>query len=94
MLLLPGAGWAKDYILEKAYWTDSTASASFEQAQLASYTPYANLLSKGFSPAVQWVRLKVEAIPAAGPDSLVLRIRPHHQGQSPGHRSDRHRQGL
>jgi hypothetical protein len=42
LLLLPGASWAKDYILEKAYWTDATASASFEQAQLASYTPYAS----------------------------------------------------
>ena len=76
LLLLPGASWAKDYILEKAYWTDLTATASFEQAEQASYTPYANLLSKGFSPNVQWVRLKLAAIPAGGPDSLVLRIRP------------------
>jgi signal transduction histidine kinase len=75
-LLLPGVGWTKDYILEKATWTDPTASASFEHARTAHYTPYANLLSKGYSPATQWVRLKIAASSAADSNSLVLRIRP------------------
>jgi len=78
-LLLPVSSWAIDHILEKAYWTDSTANASFEQARAASYTPYANLLSKGYSPSAQWVRLKIQAVTPDEPDaaeSLVLRIRP------------------
>jgi hypothetical protein len=63
-LLLPVSSWAIDHILEKAYWTDSTANASFEQARVASYTPYANLLSKGYSPSAQWVWLNIQG--AAG----------------------------
>ena len=38
--LLCTAAWAQDQVLEKAYWTDTSGSASFDQAQAASYTPY------------------------------------------------------
>lgn len=70
------SGWAKDFILEKAHWTDTTGAASFEQARSASYTPYSGVLSKGFSPHVQWVRLTIDAVPPGVADTLVLRIRP------------------
>lgn len=75
-LLLPAAGWAQDHILEKSYWTDVNGTASFDQARAASYTPYTGVLSKGFNTHVQWIRLKIGGVPADGPDSLVLRIRP------------------
>lgn len=74
-LWLPTASWAHDRILEKAYWTDSSGVATFEQARSASYTPYSGVLSKGFNPHAQWVRLKVDGVPS-GSDTLVLRIRP------------------
>jgi len=74
-LWLPTASWAHDRILEKAYWTDSSGVATFEQARSASYTPYSGVLSKGFNPHAQWVRLKVDGVPS-GTDTLVLRIRP------------------
>lgn len=71
----PSVG-AKDYILEKSYWTDTTGAASFEQARQAQYTPYVGVLSKGFSQHVQWIRLKIDTVAADTTDSLVLRIRP------------------
>lgn len=75
-LLCPAAAGAQDHILEKSYWTDTTATASFDEARAANYTPYSGVLSKGFSRDVQWIRLRIGGVPADGPDSLVLRIRP------------------
>ena len=75
-LLLPTLGWTQDRILDKAYWTDATGTATFEQAREASYTPYSGLLSKGFGPQAQWVRLQIDGVPAGSTDTLVLRIRP------------------
>ena len=75
-LLLPLACWANDRILEKAYWTDAAGTATFEQARQAQYRPYSGLLSKGFGPQVQWVRLQIDAVPPGTIDTLVLRIRP------------------
>jgi hypothetical protein len=31
---------AKDHILEKAWWTDTTGTATFDQARLVSYSRY------------------------------------------------------
>ncbi|WP_416548301.1 7TM-DISM domain-containing protein [Limnohabitans sp. DCL3] len=72
----PTAAWAQDRILEKTYWTDTTGSASFEQARSAPYTPYKGVLSKGFGRDVQWVRLEMDGMPPNAADKLVLRIRP------------------
>ena len=75
-LLQPTKIWAQDHILEKAYWTDSTGTATFEQARNAHYTPYSGVLSKGFGSQAQWVRLRVKGVPIGSSDRLVLRIRP------------------
>jgi len=72
----PTAALAQDHIIERAVWTDTTGHASFEQARLASYTPYLGVLSKGFTPDAQWIRLTIDAVPPGGADKLVLRIRP------------------
>lgn len=72
----PTAAWAQDHILEKSFWTDTTGSASFEQASAAPYMPYKGVLSKGFSRDVQWVRLKIDGVEPGVTDKLVLRIRP------------------
>ena len=72
----PTVALAQDRILEQSFWTDTTGSASFEQARSASYTPYKGVLSKGFSRDVQWVRLKIDGVQPGVTDKLVLRIRP------------------
>lgn len=68
--------WAQDHVLEKSYWTDTTGTASFKQAQLANYMPYTGVLSKGYSTSVQWVRLTIKGVPASVSNTLVIRIRP------------------
>ncbi|MEI7786615.1 MAG: 7TM-DISM domain-containing protein, partial [Betaproteobacteria bacterium] len=73
---LPGVAAGQQHILEKAYWTDTSGSATFEQARAAVYTPYSDVLSKGFSRHVQWVRLRIAPLPAGDGDALVLRLRP------------------
>ncbi len=75
-LLVSGPSWARDYIIEKSYWTDPSGTAGFEQARLAQYTPYSGVLSKGFNRDAQWIRLKVAALPDREGRTLVLRIRP------------------
>ena len=67
---------AQDHILERAYWTDTTGTASFDEARSAHYTAYTGVLSKGFSPHVRWIKLRVDGVQPGSTDSLVLRIRP------------------
>ena len=76
VLLGPTSARAQDQIVDKAYWTDVSGQASFEQAREASYTPYSGVLSKGFNSHTQWIRLRIAAVPPDGQDTLVLRIRP------------------
>jgi hypothetical protein len=71
---LPGVATAQQRALEKAYWTDPSGSASFEQARASVHTPYSDLLSKGFSRHVQWVRLKIAPLPGNEGDALAQRI--------------------
>lgn len=73
---LATAAWAQDQVLEKAYWTDTSGGASFDQAQAATYTPYQGVLSKGFNSHVQWVRLKIKGVPESFSNTFILRIRP------------------
>ena len=76
LVWLPSVAAAQERVLEKAYWTDTSGVASFEQARAASYTPYRDVLSKGFSNHVQWVRLKIAPLLVEEGDALVLRLRP------------------
>ena len=75
-LCFPSHGWADDHILEKACWTDTSGSANFEEARSASYTPYDQILSKGYNSHAQWIRLKIGAAPSQSQESYVLRMRP------------------
>ncbi len=75
-LLAQPCAAAQDHILERAVWTDTSGAASFDQARSATYIPYTGVLSKGFNANVQWIRLKIAAIPSDLSSALVLRIRP------------------
>ncbi len=76
LLCAPHSVMAQDRVLEKAYWSDTTGTASFEQAREARYTPYTGVLSQGFKAYPQWVRLKIDGAQPGGPEQWVLRIRP------------------
>ena len=66
-----------DLIQERAYWEDTSAQASFEQAQQQAFTPYDGVLSRGYRQSATWVRLQIAPPEHVKPDDkLVLRIRP------------------
>ena len=60
------------YILERAFWVDASAEATFEEARIQTYSPYYGIFSRGYSDSAHWIRLTV----AASQKPLVLRITP------------------
>ena len=77
---------AADYITERSYFEDKSASMSFDEVQRQPFTPMGQVLSKGYSNSIFWLKLKIvgtESKPAlnqeVGSDlnqKLVLRIQP------------------
>lgn len=60
------------YLLSQSWWRDSGGQASFDEARTQDYRPYEGLFSKGYSPAVDWIRLRI----AASDTSLRLLLSP------------------
>ena len=76
--LFNGNAWAaQDRIVSRAYWDDPTASASVEAAREQIYTPYSQVLSRGYTDSATWVKLRIDptGIEDAN-EALVVRIRP------------------
>ena len=65
-----------DYVLERAYFEDTSSSLSLDEAENKTYTPFTGLLSKGYSKSAFWVRLKIDATTQQDVKELVLRIQP------------------
>jgi signal transduction histidine kinase len=76
--------WAGDRIVERAYFEDPGGSLTFADVQTKPLTPYAGVLSRGYTQSAIWLRLTIDpqtaAVSALGatgaPATLVLRIRP------------------
>lgn len=62
----------QDLIVQRAYWEDLSAQASFATAQQKPYTPFEGIFSRGYTEAVHWVRLTL----APSPQALALLITP------------------
>lgn len=76
----------------QAYYEDRTGDLSLAQVQQKAFTPYTGILSKGYSSAVYWIKIRVDprlagrSVRSSGsfsigqftlrPDKLVVRIRP------------------
>lgn len=74
-LMCPGRALAaENYILESAYLEDPAGTLTIERAQQAGFTPYTDILSKGYTDSVFWVRLKIAANSTGKP--RVLRMQP------------------
>lgn len=74
-----GVGWAcaalsqnNDHVLARAYWQDTSAQATFDNARMQTYLPYQGILNQGYSQSVHWVRLTL----APSHEPLGLRITP------------------
>lgn len=69
--------WADDLISNRAYWEDTSSTASFEQAKSAEFIPYQGVLSRGYTQSSTWVRLEITPPIGEGAiEKLVVRIRP------------------
>jgi signal transduction histidine kinase len=76
-LLTTGQVWA-NFIVEEAYFEDKTGELSFDQVREKPFTTYQGILSKGFTPSVFWLRLKINSSELNLNDDqpIALRIRP------------------
>jgi signal transduction histidine kinase len=54
-------GLSKEHILDRAYWQDTHAQASFETAREQHYTPYEGIFSQGYTDSAHWIRLTILA---------------------------------
>lgn len=74
---------AKDCVVERAYFKDSSALMTFDQARDENYKPAGLMLAEGFSDAAFWLRLKIDPAICGGVDrvhqrerELIIRIQP------------------
>jgi signal transduction histidine kinase len=74
---------AKDCVVERAYFKDSSARMNFDQAKDQNYKPAGLMLAEGFSDAAFWLRLKIDPAICGGVDrvhqrerELIIRIQP------------------
>ena len=77
-LLAQHAAASEDHILSRTVFTDPSGELTFEQVRTQKFSPARPVLTAGFSNAVHWLRLVVQARADGG--ELLLRIRPTHVG--------------
>jgi signal transduction histidine kinase len=84
-----------DYVLERAYFEDTSSALNFDQIQNKTFTPYDGLFSKGYSKSAFWVRLKIAANTQPDLKEFVLRMQPTYLDEiqlfDPAHPSDKPR---
>ncbi len=77
VLLAACNAYAGDLIADRAFFVDDTASKTLAEVRQAPLTPYAGVLSRGYTKAAIWVRLGITPPGNSRPDDeVVLRIRP------------------
>ena len=74
MWLCAGNALAKQLVVDRAIFEDSTGAMSLAQVKGAAFEPAPEVVFKRFSRSSFWLRLSVDAPAAAGP--LAVRIRP------------------
>ena len=74
---------AKDCVVERSYFKDSSARMNFDQARDQDFKPAGVMLAEGFSDAAFWLRLKIDPAICGGVDrihqrerELIIRIQP------------------
>ncbi len=78
----PACAESPGLILERGFVDDPTGSLTLAQVQALPALPYEGVLARGFTRSVTWLRLRIAAVPQAGPgELLVVRIRPSYLDQ-------------
>ena len=77
LLCVSAPAWALDHIAQRSYWQDASGQMAWPEVQGQHFTPFAGVLSLGYTPAAVWVKLRITP-PQTRPanDKLILRIRP------------------
>lgn len=69
-----------DLILERSVFIEpAPGTLSIEEAVNQEYKPFGNVLNRGFTPTIRWLRLLVQA-PEQGSEQIILRVGPHYIG--------------
>lgn len=77
LLCVSAPAWALDHITERSYWEDASGQMAWADVQQQSFTPFSGVLSRGYTPAAVWVKLRITPTePRQANDKLILRIRP------------------
>lgn len=69
---------AQDLVVEKAWFAEGAEPLSFEQVQQESFTPYSELLTRGYQQTATWVRLTIDPARAVEQGPHILRIQPQY----------------
>jgi len=76
-LCLSAPAWAIDHIAQRAYWQDASGQMAWPEVQGQNFTPFEGVLSRGYTAAPVWVKLRITPPPPRpATDKLILRIRP------------------
>jgi signal transduction histidine kinase len=77
LLCVSAPAWSLDHIAQRGYWQDASGQMAWPEVQGQSFTPFTGVLSRGFTPAAVWVKLRITPPkPSPANDKLILRIRP------------------
>lgn len=77
LLCMALPSWAMDHITARSYWEDASGQMAWAEVQQQSFTPFEGVLSRGYTPAAVWVKLRITPMgPRQASDPLILRIRP------------------
>jgi len=76
-LLLSKPAWAVDHISSRSFWEDTSNLVPFEEAKKQNFKPFDGVLSRGYTSAAVWVKLRITPDKnLKADDNLILRIRP------------------
>ena len=76
LLLVTPTVVAQDLITERAVFEDNDAALNFQQVQTKTFTPFSDILSRGYGRSALWIRLRIQ--PESGEEYMpvILRVRP------------------
>jgi signal transduction histidine kinase len=63
-------------IVEKAFYEDTSTQQTFDQVKRQTFTPFKNILNKGYSGSVYWVRVRLDASRLKADQLVGLKITP------------------
>ena len=64
----------ENHVISQGYFEDPTNQQNLDQVKSRSFSPYQNILTKGYSHSTFWLKLSIKGESSGG--DLVLRIRP------------------